>query len=231
MFGRRGKSESDETSEVESTPEVEETQTADTASQPGYPRDITAADPSRERVDLGALQLPAMDEIGIDLQVDPNGNVAAVTVMLGASAVQLAVFAASRSEKMWDQVRKELRGNIGGSGGLVDEISGEFGPELRANLPAQLPDGKTVMQPTRFLGFDGPRWFLRVTVQGAFTTPDGDPRVPELLGGLVVDRGTQAMAPGDALALRLPNQVVAQGIPERPPLAPFARGPEITEIR
>ena len=50
---------------------------------------------------------------------------------------------------------------------------------------------------------------------------------------VVVVRGTEAMAPRELLPLRLPDATPApEPEPEgRAPLEPFARGPEITEIR
>jgi hypothetical protein len=50
---------------------------------------------------------------------------------------------------------------------------------------------------------------------------------------VVVVRGGEAMAPRELLPLRLPDAAAAPA-PEpegRPPLDPFERGPEITEIR
>lgn len=197
------------------------------------PQDVTEAHDDVARIDFGAIRIPALEGVGIDLQADPNGTLFAVTVMLGSSAVQLVAFAAARREGLWDEVRRELRTNIGGSGGLVDELEGPYGFELRANVPVQTPEGKSVMQPTRFLGFDGPRWLLRASVQGQGAGAEGDPAVDSLLDGVVVSRGSEAMAPGEVLTLRLPTdaQPVANLPGGRPPLDPFQRGPEITEVR
>ncbi len=195
------------------------------------PWDLSAAPPDRPRIDLGALLLPAIDGVEIQLQVDGSGAVIAATAMLNESSVQLMAFAAPRSEGMWEQVRRELRGAIASSGGLVDEADGPFGAELRATVPMQEPDGSAVRQPTRFVGIDGPRWFLRAMLSGAASAPGGDEVAEAFIREVVVVRGTQAHAPGDALPLRLPTEAVAPTIPGRPPLAPFQRGPEITEIR
>ena len=61
----------------------------------------------------------------------------------------------------------------------------------------------------------------------------------DIFAGCIIDRGAQPMAPGEMLPLQLPEDAVAT--PEdaerggegedRPPLDPFERGPEITEIR
>jgi hypothetical protein len=195
------------------------------------PWDILQAPVGVGRIDLGSLLLPALEGIGIDLQVDPAGNVGAVTAILVSSAVQLSVFAASRSEGLWESVRKELRGAIGSSAGLVDETDGPFGKELRANIPMQAPDGTSVVQPARFVGFDGPRWFLRAMFQGEAAVAGGDPAAEAFLRDVVVVRGGEAKAPGEALLLHLPTEAASQAPAGRPPLNPFERGPEVTEVR
>jgi hypothetical protein len=51
---------------------------------------------------------------------------------------------------------------------------------------------------------------------------------------VVVVRGSEAMAPRELLPLRLPTADLAPDPGQeqaRPPLDPFTRGPEITEIR
>jgi hypothetical protein len=195
------------------------------------PWDISQAPPGVGRIDLGSLLLPAHDGMGIDLQVDPAGNVGAVTAMFESSAVQLSVFAASRSEGLWESVRKELRGAIGSSAGLVDETDGPFGKELRANIPMQAPDGTSLVQPARFVGIDGPRWFLRAMFQGAAAVVGADPAAEAFLRDVVVVRGSEAKAPGEALLLRVPTEAAGPAPAGRPPLNPFERGPEISEVR
>ena len=107
-------------------------------------------------------------------------------------------------------------------------------------MPGQGPDGRTVFSPARFIGVDGPRWFLRAVLSGrAAIDEDAASVLLDVVRATVVVRGDEAMAPRELLALRLPDQpepVVEYGADEEPAapnlsdLKPFERGPEITEI-
>ena len=190
-------------------------------------------------IDLGAIRLPAVEGVEIRLDVEEQtGSVTAATVVLGGSVVQLQAFAAPRSEGIWRDIRTEIAAGIGQQGGTADEVPGVFGHELLAQIPARSADGRTVNQATRFAGVDGPRWFLRAVFHGpaAYDAEAAEP-LEQLVRAVVVVRGGEAMAPRELLALRLP-QAAADEIatedgddPERFPIDPFERGPEITEVR
>lgn len=216
---------------------------------PGYDRhggpfDVSEVpDDGVSRLDLGGLQVPGVEGMELRLEVDEAADqVVAVTVAHGESALQLTVFAAPRNEGIWDDVRAEIRGNLAGSG-LVDEVNGDFGRELHATLTLTGPEGQSVMQPVRFVGVDGPRWFLRGLFSGAAAreTAAAEP-LEAVLRGTVVVRGTDPMAPGDAIPLHVPT-AVPEGMSRqdgaddedetdnRKTLPPPKRGPEITEIR
>jgi hypothetical protein len=99
-------------------------------------------------------------------------------------------------------------------------------------------DGRTGHQAQRFVGVDGPRWFLRAVFQGpAAHDAAAAADLEAVVRDVVVVRGAEAMAPREVLPLRLPQEVAdeteqpEQDETERPPLDPFTRGPEITEIR
>lgn len=256
MFRRRKGQDEPSTDAVDG---VEVDQTADaaeadeTAAVPAVDRsrgpfDVSEApDDGLTRLDLGGLRVAGADGMEIRLEVDEaTQNVVAVTAVHGDSALQLTAFAAPRHEGIWNDVRRDIRANLA-SNGTVDEVDGEFGTELLATLPMQGPNGQAVAQPVRFVGIDGPRWFLR----GLFTgraAREGGAAVPleAVLRATVVVRGGDPMAPGDALELRVPTSV-PEGITRtgqeedgdddavapdrRTPLPPPERGPEITEIR
>ena len=82
------------------------------------------------------------------------------------SAVQLQAFAAPKNEGIWGEVREEIASGITQQGGIIDEVEGPLGWELRAQVPVQLPDGTNGVQVVRFVGVDGPRWFLRGVISG-----------------------------------------------------------------
>lgn len=190
------------------------------------------------RLDLGGLRVALFE--GVELRVDvdqESGQVAAVTVVDGPSAVQLTAFAAPRREGIWDGVRGEIAGSVSGAGGTVDQVVGIFGDELHAMLPGDATTGVKGLVPVRFVGVDGPRWFLRGLFTGpAARDPGAASRLEDAFRRCVVVRGDDPMAPGEALTLRMPEAIpeglAAEGTDdERAPLAPPRRGPEITEIR
>lgn len=207
------------------------------AGEGGGPWDASEVDGPEGYVDLGGIWLPGRDGMELRLEVEEaSGRVTAATVQLGASAVQLQAFAAPRSAGIWDEIREEISGSVTRQGGTADEVPGPFGQELLARIPTKGADGRTGHQPARFVGVDGPRWFLRAVFHGAAAYQAAE--AAELEGfvrDVVVVRGQDAMAPRELLSLRLPDQVAeaepAEEEPTRPPLEPFRRGPEITEVR
>jgi hypothetical protein len=92
-------------------------------------------------------------------------------------------------------------------------------------------------QPMRFIGVDGPRWFLRGLISGPAAIDDEQTqRFRDILADVVVVRGEQAQPPRQPLQIQLPeearNALEGQAAAEQPnPLNPFERGPEITETR
>jgi hypothetical protein len=255
MFRRRGRAAAED-AELESEDELGQEPKDDaaprkTAEAPeerkNGPWDESEVDKALEgRVDLGGLLVPAVPGMEVRLEVSEQQQVMAITVVLGQSAIQLQAFAAPRSEGIWSEVRDEISVEVTKQGGVIDKGVGAFGPELRARVPVRLPDGSQGVQVVRFLGADGPRWFLRAVISGqAAVQPQAAAVVEQVFRDVVVVRGTQAMAPRDPIPLRLPPQArptdpaAAAGTPAPPAspysgggdINPFERGPEITEIR
>lgn len=196
-------------------------------------------DPDAARIDLGSIQIPAAD--GIDVRVDVQDHVVVnATLVDGHSVMQIHAFAAPRSSGIWDDVRNEIAASLKESGGSAEIGEGPFGPELHARVPAPPPEQGGPPggghQPMRFVGVDGPRWFLRGLLTGpAATDPNQARRLLDVFRGTVVVRGGEAMAPREMLPLRLPKEAMAHAPqPEeaaRPGLEMLERGPEITETR
>jgi hypothetical protein len=104
--------------------------------------------------------------------------------------------------------------------------------ELRTKVQVRAQDGKAGVEPARFLGADGPRWFLRGVLTGRPAAQMGtDEALIALFRDVVVVRGAGPMAPREPIPLALPEQVptVADEVADDH-LSPFTRGPEITEI-
>jgi hypothetical protein len=178
---------------------------AEEASPPGTtgPYDVADAPADVERLDLGSLQIPAIAGVEVRVQADPDGQVQQVILVAGENALQLGVFAAPRSEGIWDEVREDIRKQLVSDGVGVEEIDGSYGVELRSRVRS--PEGVTDI---RFVGIDGPRWMVRGVYQGpAAADPSLAGPLAECLAGVVVDRGTDAMPVREPLPLRLPREV------------------------
>ncbi len=159
-----------------------------------------------ERLDLGSLKIPAMPGVEVQIQASEQGEVTSVALIAGKNAVQVGAFAAPRTEGIWDEVRAELLTGLKSDGAAVTETDGEYGTELRGRV--KTPDGP---QDIRFVGFDGPRWFLRAVFHGSVaTTPKAAPELTECLLRIVVDRGKEAMPVREPLPLQLPAEAIAQ---------------------
>ncbi|MFI7078207.1 DUF3710 domain-containing protein [Micromonospora sp. NPDC049903] len=170
------------------------------------PYDVSEAPDGVQRLDLGSLQIPAIPEVEVRVQADPQGVIQQVVLVHGPSALQLGVFAAPRSEGIWEEVREEIRKSLFNDGAAAQEVVGEYGTELHARVRTE--DGLTDL---RFVGVDGPRWMVRAVYQGAAATdPDAAGPLADCLNGLVVDRGQEAKPVREPLPLRLPREAADQ---------------------
>ena len=176
-----------------------------------------APDDGTTRVDLGALRLPAVP--GTELRVDVNQQqkVIGATLRYGDSLLQLSAFAAPRAAGIWDDVRADLARGASGQGGRLHEVEGPFGPELAGSVlvappaaPGAAP-GAPVRRATRFIGVDGPRWFLRGMISGlAAEDPQAAAPLEAAFRAVVVVRGAEPMPVRDQLPLTLPPQAAEQ---------------------
>jgi hypothetical protein len=259
VFGRR-RSAGDRDRDLGSQVIDEITETGETAAgtvvagetaQAGATGPWDVAEPHQElpRVDLGSIQVPVLE--GTDIQlVFAEQHGAWVTVRNELSELQLQAFAAPKRSGLWDEVRGEIVAEIGGAGGQVAEREGPFGIELVAQVPAEPGQPASGMRPIRFVGVDGPRWFLRGLFAGAAAAdPAAAAPLESVFREVVVVRGEQPMAPRDLLELRLPPEAAAaieeqaraqqqanqeanqEGNRFATAPNPFDRGPEMTETR
>jgi hypothetical protein len=259
VFGRR-RSASDRDLEGQAPDQAaadeaaEAAEAAETAQDGAGPWDVTAPHPELFRVDLGSLQVPVLD--GTDIQlVFAEQHGAWVLVRHQLSEMQLQAFAAPKRSGLWDEVRAEIAAEISGVGGRSEERDGPFGAEVVGQVPAE--PGKPQLRPVRFIGVDGPRWFLRGMFLGAAAVdPAAAAPLEAVFSQVVVVRGEHPMPPRDLLELRLPpdaaaaleeqaraQQAAQQGGQQPGQQAgqeanrfatapnPFQRGPEMTETR
>ncbi|MCW2613216.1 MAG: hypothetical protein JWN08_210 [Frankiales bacterium] len=243
MFGRRKKGSSDEAVEVEDVDAVEQEDASAPPPRPSGPwDDDDAPDDDVNRIDLGGLQVPVPPDTEVRVDVSPEGEVVAATLVRGDSAMQVNAFAAPRSYGIWAEVREEIGAALREGGGRADDAEGPYGTELHAAVPTQVEGQGVGLAPARFIGVDGPRWFLRALLTGpAATDPAAAADLEAALRDVVVVRGSDPMAVRDPLPLRLPKQVTeaaeagataaADDEAEQPSLLMPERGPEITERR
>lgn len=223
----------------------------------GGPWDLSEVDDpgaDGERLHLGCLWMPGVEGMELRLEVDEQTQqIVAVTAIVADGVLQVQAFAAPRTTGIWGDVRADIAQAMTAQGGGVFERQGPFGAELLVQLPGRLPDGTPALQAARFLGVDGPRWFLRGVLSGRAVEDEGvAAALEQIFRQIVVVRGDAPMARGEMLALTLPPQAgPPPGAPqaaagggeespdesdagdagERPALRPFERGPEITEVR
>jgi hypothetical protein len=200
------------------------------------PYDAEHAPVGVQRLDFGSLQIPAVEGVEVRVQANPDGAVEVIVLVEGESALQLGVFAAPRTEGIWDEVRAEIVAAMAADGVGSTEIDGPYGVELTARV--QTPDGPADV---RFVGVDRPRWMVRALYQGPAAADPGHAGVlAQCLEGLVVVRDDEARPPREPLPLRLPKEMAeqahlqaeeqaaaeAQPAPARGP-APNGRGPRV----
>jgi hypothetical protein len=200
------------------------------------PWDGAGTFPEGDRMDFGSLLVPARE--GFDIQVNMAEEQGVwVAVVRRDSGLQLQAFAAPKTSGLWAEDRQELAEQIAAAGGDSEEAPGPFGTELRARLSPEGPGQRRQrLEPVRFLGVDGPRWFLRGVISGpAARRAELAKPFEEIFADVVVVRGDHPAPPRDLLEIQLPEQArealeaqLAQdaGLPN-----PFERGPEITETR
>ncbi|MGV9306870.1 MULTISPECIES: DUF3710 domain-containing protein [unclassified Nonomuraea] len=190
------------------------------------PWDADEPHPEADRVDLGGMRVNIGS--GFDVQIAVAGDQPiGVVVIQGDSALQLHAFAAPKRGGLWEEVRTKLAASVKEAGGTVETTEGPFGPELVGTIPAE-----GGAQPVRYVGIDGPRWFLRAVINGKAAV-DAAAAGPfeAVIRDVVVVRGEEPMAPEEPILLRIPgDRHAAPGAPEAG-LDPFTRGPEITETR
>jgi hypothetical protein len=207
--GRRRQKRTDR-SKLDATPpwEHREHHEPDATTGPYDERDVP--EDGVTRIDLGALRVPVVD--GYDVRVDLNEaqQVIAATLAAPEGTMQLGVFAAPRNEGIWDDVRAEIADSLNAQRkDSARESTGPFGTELHGNLPAE--NGKGTV-PVRFIGVDGPRWFLRALLAGPVAADAARAkRFEDAFRQCVVVRGTDPLPVRDPVPLHLPADVELPG--------------------
>jgi hypothetical protein len=201
------------------------------------PWDSASGYPDEARMDFGSLLVPVKDGYDIQVMMSEEEGIS-VAVVHGDSGMQLQPFAAPRNAGLWHEVLPEIAEEVAKAGGQSAERDGPFGAELVARVAPQGAGARVPPQPLRFIGVDGPRWFLRGLISGPAALDDElTQQFRDILSDVVVVRGEQAQPPRQPLQIQLPAEArqameeEAAGQQQPNPLNPFERGPEITETR
>lgn len=175
------------------------------------PFDESEANPVRPYIDLGGVKVLPREGLNLRLEVEEaTKRVVAVGLDYAGSTLQVQPFAAPRSTGLWNETRAQIAEQIAQQGGTVTEREGEFGPELVAEVPTGGASGADATHLARFIGVDGPRWFLRGVVAGeGASKPDAAALIDDLFRSLVVVRGGTPMPPRDLIPLRMPTATSA----------------------
>jgi len=166
------------------------------------PFDITEMIELRPTVDFGAILLPLRDDVVLKLEVEETSNrIVALTVEHRGSALQLQAFSAPGREGIWHEIRSSIENSIEVQGGKTETVIGPLGPELNA----QIPNREGGFRLAKFIGVDGPKWFLRGVISGLAL---GDTlemaHIIDIFRSACVVRGSSPMPPKELLTLTAP---------------------------
>ena len=178
------------------------------------PFDTSESGSVKPAIDLGALRVEPRRGLQMRLEVEKGASrVVAVTLEYEGSTIQVQPFAAPRSSGLWLGIRDQISAQVTKQGGEVTAQDGVFGPELLANVPVQSGQGYS-KRTVRFVGVDGPRWFLRGVIGGpAAIDPQAAEAIHDIFRSIVVVRGETPMPPRELLPLKVPQSGNAEEVP------------------
>lgn len=169
------------------------------------PFDESEANPVRPYIDLGGIKILPREGLNLRLEVEEQTKrIVAVGLDYADSSLQVQPFAAPRTLGLWHETRIQLQEQVRQQGGRVEEREGPLGKELLAEVPGTAAEG-SALRLARFVGVDGPRWFLRGVIGGAAASdPDAAAKIEDLFRSIVVVRGGTPMPPRDLIPLKMP---------------------------
>lgn len=179
------------------------------------PLDESEANAVRPYVDLGGIKILPREGLNLRLEVEEGSKrVVAVGLDYAGSTLQVQPFAAPRSTGLWHEIRQQIAEQIAKQGGTTKLTVGVFGPELLAEIPATGADQAGTKRLARFVGVDGPRWFLRGVIAGeGAVDPEAAAKIEELFRSVVVVRGNTPMPPRDLIPLQMPRTGGQEQVP------------------
>ncbi len=167
------------------------------------PFDESETNPVRPYIDLGGIKILPREGLNLRLEIEEQSKrIVAVGFDYAGSTLQVQPFAAPRTGGLWHETRQQIREQVTQQGGRVEERQGPFGPELLAEVPS---GQGAALRLARFIGVDGPRWFLRGVIGGAGASDlEAAAAVEDLFRSVVIVRGGTPMPPRDLIPLKMP---------------------------
>lgn len=170
------------------------------------PFDESEANPVRPYIDLGGIKILPREGLNLRLEIEEESQrIVAVGLDYAESTLQVQAFAAPRTTGLWGETRAQLREQVLTQGGRAEERATVLGAELVAEVPVMAGQAGAGKRLVRFIGVDGPRWFLRGVIGGAATgDAEAAAAVEDLFRSIVVVRGGTPMPPREFIPLRMP---------------------------
>lgn len=195
------------TPDAAEVPSDEQAKSAPAGRETEGPLDESEANPVRPYVDLGGVKILPREGLQLRLEVEESSQrVVAVGLDYAGSTLQVQPFAAPRTSGLWHEIRDQIADQIAKQGGTTKLTVGPFGPELLAEIPATTPGQPDTVRLARFIGVDGPRWFLRGVIAGdGAVDQQAAAKIEELFRSVVVVRGKTPMPPRDLIPLHMPK--------------------------
>lgn len=177
--------------------------------QAGGPFDIGSAKPTefdfsdfaKASLNLGSMLLPIPHEGDIQVEMGPDGPTM-LHVATQHGRVTPVAFAAPTSGGLWEESAQEIKEGLESDGLDVRIEQGPWGSEVV---------GSTADMELRIIGYDGPRWMLRMTASGPSSSAE---ELANLARGVMarsfVSRGDNPMPAGQPLPITLPAAMAEQ---------------------
>jgi hypothetical protein len=162
---------------------------------------------SVDYLDLGAVRIPSVPGLAVDIDLDPRSGVGkAFTLNYENSIAAIQVFAAAANEDLWPSTRDAIVQGLRDQKVDCDVVLGKFGTEISCIMPTVDLDGNAYVHPVRFIGISGPRWMQRIVVSGDAAVDGGAQKSFDLaLSKIEVQRGEAPMAPGQRMEIVIPG--------------------------
>ncbi len=162
-------------------------------------------------LDLGALYVPRVPGLQLRGKFEKDKKVLSrMLLVLGQTGITVSVAAAPKSGGAWEELSEQIEGAITAAGGKVARVEGPYGTELDARIAGALPDGTLGYTPLRIVGVEGPRWLVRLDIQGTAISGDEEAReaAEDLIDALIVNRGPEPKIRFELLPFQLPQEAV-----------------------